>query len=715
MESFLQKISEEFVTPFHNLVLVFATLLFIILFAPLLLRKLRIPGIIGLIISGVAIGPHGFNLIERSSAVNLFAIIGLLYIMFIAGLELDLREFAKNRYKSFLFGFLTFVIPWGLGFLVCMHLLKFEAPTSLLVSSMFATHTLVAYPITSRLGISKNEAVAITVGGTIITDTAVLLLLAVITGQVRSGNSSELWLRLGISFLVFLVVMTFAVPRISRWFFRRMEEEKNSQYIYVLAVVFFSAFLAEMAGLEPIIGAFAAGLALNNIIPNNSPLMQRIEFVGHSLFIPFFLISVGMVVDLRVFTSSPEALVVAGVLTAFAISSKWLAAWLTGTILRYTKAQRNLIFGLSSAHAAATLAVIYVGNDIGLVNETILNGTIILILITCLVATLATDQAAKKVALQAANNPENEDDRGGGERILVPIANPGTMERLLDLANILRAPRSILPIYALSIVEDNENAQALLNQSRRTLGLAQQYVTGFGGQLKGISTIDQNISTGIRRVAREVGATDVVMGSTEKTNLTDLFFGKMLEQVVDSSSEAIWIFHSTMALNLHKRLHIVCPPYSEKEPGFVAWLTKAARLAAAMNLRVMIHSTSDTYRIILAVTSHLKQHFPADFNHFDRWDDFPSLSKELSSGSLILLVAPRKGTVSHIPGVETAIRKLAKQFNHYSYIVLYPESRVSDGLLEYAGDFDPTLVEIGLSRMRRSASGIGRIFRRKRR
>ena len=361
MDAILNELTEHFQLPLHNPVLIFSLVLFIILLAPVVLNRIRIPGIIGLIVSGIIIGPEGLNLLEDSLFVDVFSTIGLLYIMFIAGLELDLNEFKATKNKSIIFGFLTFSIPLALGFPVCHYLLGFDVNASLLTASMFATHTLVTYPIVSKLGVSKNIAVAITVGGTILTDTAVLILLAVILGSHTGGLTQEFWIRLGVSLVLFSAFMFLVIPRIAKWFFKTLESEKHSHYIFVLSVVFFSAFLAELAGLESIIGAFVAGLALNKLIPNSSALMNRIEFIGNSLFIPFFLISVGMVVDVSVILSGPMALIIAATLTVVAITGKWIAAFFTQLIFKFSKGQRKLIFGLSSAHAAATLAVILVG------------------------------------------------------------------------------------------------------------------------------------------------------------------------------------------------------------------------------------------------------------------------------------------------------------------------------------------------------------------
>src|SRR5690554_521221 len=402
MDVIIDQLKHSFQLPLEDPLLIFSLILAIILLLPLLLQRIRIPGIIGLIVAGIIIGPKGFHILEDSAFVQIFSTIGLLYIMFIAGLELDLNQFKTHRNKSIVFGIYTFIIPLGIGFPLCYYVLSmwdsnFDFAASLLVASMFATHTLLTYPLVSRLGISKDKAVAITVGGTILTDTAVLILLAIILGSHTGGLTQEFWIRLIISFILYSLIMFMLVPLVAKWFFRKLESEKHSHYIFVLSVVFFSAFLAEIAGLESIIGAFVAGLALNKLIPHSSALMNRIEFIGNSLFIPFFLISVGMIVDVSVILSGPMALIIAGTLTVVAISGKWLAAFFSQIIFGFSKGQRGLIFGLSSAHAAATLAVILVGYKAGILDDNILNGTVILILVTCIVASFATEKAAKSI------------------------------------------------------------------------------------------------------------------------------------------------------------------------------------------------------------------------------------------------------------------------------------------------------------------------------
>ena len=389
--------TQQFHLPLTNPVNIFTLVLFIIFFAPILMAKMKVPDIVGFILAGVIIGPYGLNLLSKNLAVDLFATIGLLYIMFIAGVELNLNEFKKKKNKSFTFGLLTFSIPIVIGFPVLYFLFGYSLITSLLTASMFATHTLVAYPIVSKYKASGNEAVAVTIGGTILTDTAVLILLAVILAAKNGGLTAAFWLQLIFSLTVFLLIVFFVVPRVAKFFLAKPETNKVSHYVLILTCVFFSAFLAQVAGVEPIIGAFIAALAINRLIPKPSKLFSNIEFAGNAIFIPFFLISVGMVVNLHVLFGGFGAMLIAVSLTLVALAGKWLSVFVTQKIFGYTNTQRNLMFGLSSSHAAATLAIILIGYKNGIIDDDILNGTIVLILVTCIVASLTTERASKKL------------------------------------------------------------------------------------------------------------------------------------------------------------------------------------------------------------------------------------------------------------------------------------------------------------------------------
>ena len=682
MKEFLDHIIHEFQLPLSNPVLVFSLILFIILLAPILLRKVKIPGIIGLIISGVIIGPFGFNFLEKNSAVDLFSTIGLLYIMFIAGLDLDMNEFKSNRNKSMLFGFFTFILPLSIGFPVCHYILGYDFNASFLIASMFSTHTLVAYPIVSRLGVSKNEAVAITVGGTILTDTAVLIILAVIMGNSRGNLNVEFWLRLGISLVIFSAIMFYLIPKITRWFFEKLENEKHAHYIFVLSVVFFSAFLAEISGLEPIIGAFVAGLALNQLIPQTSALMNRIEFIGNSLFIPFFLISVGMLVDVTVILNGPTAIIIAVVLTVSAIFGKWFAALFTQLVFKYSSAQRQLIFGLSSSHAAATLAVILVGYKAGILDENVLNGTIILILITCVVASIATENAAKKILVTEKNTvlSNTEKDIFYSEHILLPIANLMNIEKLLEFTLLIKDKKSKNPVTVLSVVPNNSEAEMNIVSARKKLEEYKKQGAASEIKINTIATIDLNATAGIARISKEIMADIIVLGWPNKAGILEKLIGEKIYSIINNIDKNLFICHQDKLLITQKRIIVLAPPLAEKENGFEVWLQKILKLSKELSIPVILYGKRGTYDAVKAKMEQNKWKGAVKFHAFNDWDDLLVITDFVNADDLLVLISARKNAVSYQKYLDHIPSKLEKHFHTNNKIVIYPQQ--NDQLFE---------------------------------
>ncbi len=674
MDVILSKLVEQFQLPLQNPVLIFSLVLFIILLAPILLNRIRIPGIIGLIVSGIIIGPAGLNILEKSLFVDVFSTIGLLYIMFIAGLELDLNEFKATKNKSLLFGFLTFSIPLSIGFPVCYYLLGFDINASLLTASMFATHTLVTYPIVSKLGVSKNIAVAITVGGTILTDTAVLIMLAVILGSHNGGLTQEFWIRLGVSLVLFSAFMFLVIPRIARWFFRTLESEKYSHYIFVLSVVFFSAFLAELAGLESIIGAFVAGLALNKLIPHSSPLMNRIEYIGNSLFIPFFLISVGMIVDVSVIMSGPMALIIAGTLTVVAIFGKWLAAFFTQLVFGFSKGQRKLIFGLSSAHAAATLAVILVGFKAGILDSNILNGTVVLILVTCIIASFATESAAKMIIQESDGEDQLVISSGlNKEHILIPIANMINIDKILEFAVLVKEKKSVNPLSILTVVPNTDEAEKTIVKAKQGLERFITETAASDTNANVIATIDHNAASGISRTAKEIMADLILLGWPQKTGFLDKLIGDKMESILENTEKTLFICDFQIPLVDHKRLFLIVPPNAEFEEGFPIWVNKISKLSLELSIPITLNCTEETREALLKFAKSNKITLTLNFHPFKDWEDFSMLSTQMMDTDFIILISSRRGFVSHYGYLDRIPAKLEKRFPNRSKMVIYPQ------------------------------------------
>ena len=656
---------------------IFLLVLLIILFAPILLNKLRIPHIIGMILAGLAIGEHGFNVLARDSSFELFGKVGVYYIMFLAGLEMNMADFKKNRGKAVVLGLLAFIIPIGIGLVTNVLLLKYSLLTSVLLASMYASHTLVAYPIVIRYGISRHRSVSIAVGGTAVTDTLTLLVLAVISGLFKGEAGGLFWLWLVAKVLVLGALIMYVFPRIGRWFFRRYDDNVM-QFIFVLALVFLGAGLMELIGMEGILGAFLVGLVLNRLIPHVSPLMGHLEFVGNALFIPYFLIGVGMLIDLHVIFGHGDALQVAGVMIVVALVGKWIASWFTQKIYRMSALERELMFGLSNAQAAATLAAVLVGynliqpNGQRLLNDDVLNGTVLLILVTCIVSSFTTERAARKIAMDEAH-PDEEDRSRDPEKILIPIANPATIDYLINLSLLIRDVKQKNNLLALNVINDHTSSDTLELRGKRYLERAAKITASAGVELECVSRYDLNIAAGIVHTAREHGATDVIIGLHYKANIVDSFFGVLTESLLKGLHREVMVARFLMPLNTLRRIVVAVPPKAEYEAGFQKWVEHFCRMGSTLGCRVHFFANEQTTRLLQALIAKKHSSTMTDFSRLDDWDDLLILTGHVNYDHLLVVISARRGSISYDSSFEKLPSQLGKYFTNNSLIVLYPD------------------------------------------
>lgn len=656
---------------------IFFLVLVIILFAPMVLGRLRIPHIIGMILAGVVIGEYGFNILERDSSFELFGKVGLYYIMFLAGLEMDMEDFKKNRVKALVFGLITFVVPMVLGVWSSMGLLEYGFTTSVLLASMYASHTLIAYPIVSRYGLSRLRSVNITIGGTAVTVTLALLILAVIGGMYKGTLDSMFWvlLVLKVTFLSLLIVFLF--PRIGRWFFRRYEDNVM-QFVFVLAMVFLGGGLMEFVGMEGILGAFLAGLVLNRLIPKLSPLMNRLEFVGNALFIPYFLIGVGMIIDVRTLFTGGEALKVAVVMTVVATFSKWLAAWMTQKIFRMQRTERSMMFGLSNAQAAATLAAVLIGNKIEvspgvpLLNDDVLNGTVVMILFTCIISSIMTERAARKIAVKENMEGMNDKPREE-ENILIPVANPDTIENLVGMALIMKDPKRKDGLTALSVINDNNDSEARQVQGKRYLERTAMVAAAADVTVNTVSRFDLNIASGIIHTLKEYNASEVVIGLHHKATLVDSFLGTMTENLLKGMHKQVMIVKCLMPVNTLRRIIVAVPPKAEFEVGFTKWVERLCRMGSQLGCRVHFFANAYTLRCLQGYINQKNKGVRAEYTELESWDDLLLLTGQVNFDHLLVIVSARRGFISYDPSFERLPMQVSKYFNNNSLIVLYPD------------------------------------------
>ncbi|WP_270593242.1 MULTISPECIES: cation:proton antiporter [Butyricimonas] len=665
--------------PLTDPVLKFLLILVIILAAPLLLNKLRIPHLLGLIIAGAIIGPNGFNLVLRDSSIILSGTAGLLYIMFLAGLEIDLGDFKKNKWKSLTFGMYTFLVPMALGTLVGLYVLNFSMLTSILLASMFASHTLIAYPIISKLGITKDKAVGITVGGTMITDTLALLVLTVIVEMAVGDVDDWFWYRLGAAIILFFAFVMIVFPIVGRWFFKRCEDNV-SQYIFVLVMVFLGAYLAELAGLESIIGAFLAGMALNRLIPSTSPLMNRVEFVGNAIFIPFFLIGVGMLIDYRAFFTNWDTIKVGAVMIVVATVAKFVAAWLTQKTFRMSVDQWRVIFGLSNAQAAATLAAVMVGYNvilgetpagepIRLLNESVLNGTILMILVTCTMASFSAQKGAHNIAM----NDVSEEKEGTGEhqeRILIPVSYEKNVTELVNLSTAIKSKKNKNGLFALNVINNQSSDDKAFKQSKKVLNMAVTTASATDNMLQDLLRYDLNVANAIISVIKEQGITDLVLGLHQGKGVVSSFLGNMTEAILGQSNVTTLIYRPIQPIATVKRHLVVVPARAEKEVGFPMWVNKVWNIIHNSGAKAVFYASEDT--MVYLKEMYKKRPIEAEFSSFDDWDDFLIMSREIKSDDTLWVVMSRRERLSYHANMSRIPNYLNKYFQSNSFVLVYP-------------------------------------------
>lgn len=671
---------------------IFFLVLIIILFAPMILGRLRIPHIIGMILAGVVVGKYGFNILERDSSFELFGKVGLYYIMFLAGLEMDMDDFKKNRTKGLIFGMFTFLIPMGLGIWSSMSMLDYGFLTSVLLASMYASHTLIAYPIISRYGLSRQRTVSITIGGTAVTVVLALMVLAVIGGMYKGEDVGGLfWVLLVAKVVLLFGLIIFLMPRISRWFFRTYEDAVM-QFIFVLAMVFLGGGLMELVGMEGILGAFLAGLVLNRFVPHVSPLMNRLEFVGNALFIPYFLIGVGMIIDVRCLFTEGEALKVAVVMTVVATFSKWLAAWITQKIYGMKKVEGSLIFGLSNAQAAATLAAVLIGHGIimengeRLLNDDVLNGTVVMILFTCIISSVVTERAARKMVTQE-NLMEGSEGKEQ-ERILIPVANPETIEGVVGMALMMRHPKQKESLVALSVINDNNTSETKELIGKRNLERTAMIAAAADASVKTVLRYDLNIAQGIIHTQKEYAVTDIVIGLHRKTNLMDSFFGTMTENLLKGTNRQIMIAKLLMPVNTLRRIVVAVPDKAEYEKGFLKWMTQLCRMGKQLGCRVHFFATEDTLKHLRALTEKQEANTFTEFSLLEEWDDLLLLIGQVNYDHLFVVVSSRKGSISYQTSFERLPSQISKYFANNSLLIVYPD-QLGDDPQEIVSFSDP--------------------------
>ena len=664
--------------PITDPTLIFFVVMLIILFAPIVMGKLRIPHIIGMVLAGVAVGQYGFNILVRDDSFELFGKVGLYYIMFLASLEMDIEGVRRNKGRFGVFGLLTFAVPSVMTYVACITVLHYSVLASLLLGCIMASNTLIAYPIVGRYGLQRKPSVTLSVGSSMISLLMALVSLAAIVASYGGNTGVMFWLLFVGKFVGYCVLMALLIPRLARWFLRRYSDAVM-QFIFVMSMLFMSAALSEAVGLEGIFGAFVAGLILNRFIPHVSPLMNRIEFIGNALFIPYFLIGVGMLINLRLLFAGGGIVGVVIMIVVFGTVGKAVAAYLASWLFRLPVSSGNMMFGLTSAHAAGAIAMLMVGMKmevepgVPLVTDDMLNGVVIMILFTCIISTIVTERSAQQITLRDKEMPEDSTASNSDEKVLIPMKYPEYAQRLVNLAMMMRNPKNNTQFVGLNVVYDDDDMPRNQEQGQRLLERMAQYSAATDIHMQTQVRVAANIANGIRHAYKEFRATEILIGMHMHPEVSQKFWGEFHQSLFNGLNSQIIMARLTQPLTTIRRIQVAVPSRAQFEPGFYRWLERLCRLGSNLECHTEFFGREDVLPLIKNYVLSRHHDMRVSYMKMAHWAEMPNLAASISPDNLFVVVTARKGTVSYKNALEFLPDEITRHFSGTNIMIIFPD------------------------------------------
>ena len=664
--------------------IIFFVVLLIVLFAPIIMSKLRIPHIIGMVLAGVLIGEHALNILERDESFELFGRVGLFYIMFLAGLEMDMESVKKNSKQFVVFGLLTCFVPLILTYIMSKTILGYSGKASFLLGCIMASNTLIAYPIVGRYGLQRNSSVMLSVGSSMISLFMALVMLAGLAATFSDNSGWLFWVLFVVKFAAFVAGSLLVIPRLTRYFLRRYSDAVM-QYIFVMAVMFLSAALSAAIGLEGIFGAFFSGLILNRYIPKVSPLMNRIEFIGNAIFIPYFLIGVGMLIDLSTLMEGTEMWWIVLLIAFFGTFGKALAAYMSSLLFRLSKAEGHMMFGLTSAHAAGAIAMVMVGMKLQvapgvmLVDNLMLNGVIIMILVTCVVSTLMTQKAAIQLSIDetqryvGTGEQEKENNSPDDEKVLICVKYPKIAPQLVYLSLLMRNQKLNRELVALNVVYDDQDSSKAREQGIRLLEQLQQQASASEVRMQTQVRLATNIANGIKHAFRESGCSEIIMGMHVHKEVSQKFWGEFIQSLYNGLSRQIILTRFEQPLSTLRCIQVAVPSRAEYEPGFHRWLERLCRFAEQLDCRIMFHGREESLTRIQKFINKVHPSVRGEYTPMGHWNELPQLAADISRDHLFVVVTARKGTISYKTALDRLPDELTKYFSGTNLMIIFPD------------------------------------------
>ena len=657
--------------PFDQPVVVLAIALIAFLLAPILIERVGLPGIVGIVLAGTALGPNGFGVLEHGESIVLLGNAGLVYLLFTVGLELDLRRFFNAPEDAALFGLLSFFIPFVTGTVICTIVLGFDVWGAMLLSAVFASHTLLAYPIVNRLDLTKNPAVTAVFGGILFTDTLALVVLALVLGVIEGGLTIGLVAQVALALAVLFGSLWFLVPPTARWFFRNATQESYFEFLFVAALIFVAASLAESLGLAAILGAFVAGLAISRQIVRGGTLMNRIEFVGNAFFIPFFLLHVGMLVEPGVILEGVETLWIAAVILGVMFASKAIAAAGAANIKGYGRNELGVLIGLSVGQAAAALAITLLGFEAGVFSTEVLNAVVLMILVSAVVSPWLTERFGRRLAMEGET--EAGDDEPYDPRILLPLSRAAELQRrLLELAFALKDDPASTPVHLLTVLPPGSTDEQLL-EAERDLQAAAEHGGAAEVPVEVETRINHNVASGIIRAESETRSDLILMGWEAKTSFSGRVFGSIIDQVRRRTTEPVLVSRLGRPINTTTRILLVLPPGISHHEGFSESVSLVKRLAENLGIEleaiaIGTRPPPEKYERLLNL---IEPELDVSVSVVDGWDELHTRLGAAAADDLIIPLKPRDGSVGWAP----QLRQLPKALSQHppeTFIIITP-------------------------------------------
>lgn len=607
----------------------FLLIMGIILITPLLSERVHLPGIVGIILGGMLIGPYGFHLIEAGDRIQFLSTIGLVYLMFSAGLEVDIHQFMRVRGRAVIFGLLTFSLPQLMG-MALGRILGLDLLGMILLGSAFASHTLIAFPILTRLGATRNEAIAVTTGATVLTDIGAFLILAVVLGAHTGGIDIAYFVKLFLLLIFFALLIIFGLPRLGKFFFQRFTT-RAIEFQFVIVMLFVAAFGAELIGVHEVVGAFLTGLAINATLPRHSPVIGHVLFIGESFFIPVFLLYSGMITDPLSFIRDTQTILVALGVTVVAYISKLLAAWITARIFKYTKNEFWTAYGLSHAQAAVTIPTLVIGLDIGLFDSTLFNAAIMMILLTSITSPLLVQHFAPGLP----TSDQDEQPLPLFSRILVPVIDPRSQEKLIGLAALLAKVNDGKTI-ALNVIQAGSIKEEEFALRRDQLERTPEILSDPESQIELIPRLAETHAKGILYTAQEQAASLILMGWRGKRTLRESVLGSVLDEVIWGSDTPVMVAKLSVPLNGTQRVAFVVPPKAAPRIVLSRMLDFNLTLAKALNVPLVIRADESYLQALQSLLPGLKTEHPIEVEALDGQLNAAALEQESISSFIVM-------------------------------------------------------------------------------